>query len=636
MRSLLLLLLFFLCALVNAQELDLSVASIPAELLPNANTIVRQYDYTYQVQSEKAAIIKEHKIVTLLNNKHKGSNYLAVHYDADSKITTFKAKLYDAKGQFVREAQKSEIEDFRALEGGQFYTDSRVKVVNLVHTDYPYTVEFEYEKKLVGFQIVNTPLWVPQNFHQSVQSATFTALVPISNQLLFSSNQLAAPREQNDGKNLQVRWELQDASAKITEPDAPSFSQLLPYLQTGLRDVEIDGYKGRFDSWQSFGLFMSELMNKRDQLPKQLQSIVHEITDELEHDRDKINALYRLLQERTRYVGIQLGIGGWQPFSAEFVEEKRYGDCKALSNYLGAMLKEIGIESYPVLIHASDRPDFPVDERFVSPAFNHMILYIPSEDMYLECTDKLAPTAYLGSGRNDRNVLWLTPAGGKIQKTPAMKAADHGYTRTTEINLTADGAAQFHSSSHYYGTAQEYLRYFLDAEQNTSKQLELLHADGILPNVSPTLFTSHVKADHPVVQIDYATSLSNYARKMGSRIFLPINKYQAFDQIPDKTSDRQYPIEYRKARFYVDTIQIKLPDNMEIESLGEETTFFEYDTGSYRATTQVSGSNITWIRILQLLPATLPASEYEAYRQFFVAVAKADKRQVVLKEKRTK
>lgn len=619
-----------------AQGLDYAALTVPAELRENASSVVRQHELVYRVNSSSEATIYERKVVTILKDGHHGANRMVVRYDGDSKITTFKATLYDAFGQKIRAAKKSEIEDVRNLTGGQFYTDSRVQTTTLENLTYPYTVEFEFEKSLKNFGIVDFPSWLPLTYDESVQSSSFTAYVPADNDLLFYRNQLPEPDVSSEAGNKVYRWSVQDLPAIRQEDDAPPLSSTVPYLRTGLRNFRIGEYAGTLENWQDFGAFIGKLMEGRNQLPDPLKALVAETTAGLSTDREKIDALYHLLQQRTRYVGVQLGIGGWQPFSAAYVEENRYGDCKALSNYMGAMLAEAGIAAYPVLVNSSDTPFFPVDETFTTSAFNHMILYVPGEDMYLECTSNLAPTGYLGEGTDDRNVLWITPEGGKLARTPALPAADNSHLRTVRLAIQPDGKTTFSLDGRFYGATQSFLRYFANAERDETKQKERLNQRGILPDVSGTAYSLSYDENQPLARLTYETSLPGYIRKLGKRMFVPLNKFYAYDAVPEKLETRKFPVLNNQARFYVDTVYLAFPSNLEVESIGEAVTEINHAAGQYRSEVSTGSGQLTWVRTLKLLPVELPATAYNDYRQFFIDVAKADKRQVVLKEKQTK
>lgn len=636
MKNLIAVLILLAGSALTGQDLSLSILTIPAELKENAGSVVRSHEKVYTVTSANTATIYERKVITILNKDHDRENQFVVFYDGDSKITSFKATLYDAMGDKIRSAKKSEIEDVSAISGGQFYTDSRVQTTTLTHLSYPYTVEFVYEKKLKNFGIVEFPHWLPMDYDQSVMSSVFTAHIPMDNELLFWSNELSAPEVTvSDGKRVH-KWSVENLPARRSEALAPPRSATLPYLRTGLKTFDTGEYQGSLESWAAFGTFMNELMKGRSELPPQLKALVRETTSGLTTDKEKIAALYRLLQDRTRYVGVQLGIGGWQPFSAEYVETNRYGDCKALSNYMGAMLSAVDIESYPVLIDWNDRQFFPVEESFTTSAFNHMVLYVPSEDMYLECTSSDAPVGYLGEGKQDRNVLWVTPDGGKLVRTPKTEPADNGYTRTVNLAIQPDGNATFTLHSSFYGASQETYRYFANSERNQEKQLEWLNRRGILPDVKGAKYSLVVEVDEPKVDMTYETSLPRYSRKLGTRMFVPINKQYAFDNVPEKRSERKFPINQISARFYVDTVNLSYPKEMEIESLGEAETTIEHAAGEYRAVVKSSPGKLTWIRTLKLVPVELPADAYGDYRQFFVDVAKADRRQVVVKTRKSR
>jgi len=453
----------------------------------------------------------------------------------------------------------------------------------LEHLSYPYTVEFEYKSVVKDFSMVaGFPSWQPLGFNQSVQRATFRAIVPADNELLFYQNKLPETQVSASGNDKVHRWEVSNLPARRYEPSAPAPSQTMPYLKTGLRKFAIGDYEGTYDSWHTFGTFIGQLMKGRDELPAQLASLVHETTDGVGSEREKIEKLYRLLQERTRYVGVQLG------------------------------------------------------ESFTTSAFNHMILYVPSEDMYLECTSSDAPPGYIGDGTDDRNVLHITPEGGKLARTPALIAGDNGHLRTLLIDVKDDGSAAVNISAGYHGTSHEMLRYFARNELDDKKLREGLQRNDVLPDVHGSNFSLTYDPDKPVAQLRYATEVPGYVRKLGKRMFVPLNKLYPYDQVPDKLTERKFPIVSNNARFYVDTVRLTFPEELEVESLGDAETVIQHAAGEYRASVVSKPGTITWIRTLKLLPVELPAAEYSGYRQFFVDVRKAEKRQLVLRERRSR
>ena len=633
-----LLLLFICCSLsgyLSAQfPSSFAAKMIPTSLQENAESVIRYESHQFELKDDDRAVIKYEKVVTILH-MDSDAHFQYVLYGPDARLIGFVATLYDATGEKIREARNNDFTDGLAV-GNNFYVDIRYKSVDLQHGQLPYTIHFKYELavKDVGL-FYNMPHWSPVDYDQSCAYAELQIVHPADNPIYTEVNEVNTPARQTENRKTMLKWTLEDFPARQSEWGAPPGLTNLPYVLAGFQRFEMEGYSGSFESWQDFGAFLYQLNEGRQELPPELQQEVLEVVAGATTNAEKIDRLYRFLQERTRYVSVQLGIGGWQPFPATYVEENRYGECKALSNYMRAILQAVDITSYPVIIEAGDRPDYEIHEGFVTNAFNHQMLYVPEEELYLECTSNTAPTGYMGDWTADRTVLLLTPEGGQLARTPKPLPSDNAAIQNVNIQVQEDGSVQMALSAEYYGARQELLR-ALTEELSTEDQLEYLHRKGYLPALQQVEYDLVVNPDEPKAELNFSCELDRYARRMGQRMFLPINRYFAFDQVPPADNQRELPIQLRTARLLVDTISIELPELMEIESMGEAITTIEHDRGTYRSEINVEGNQLRWVRVLQLFPVELPAEAYAELRDFYIEVGRADARQIVLKERRTR
>src|SRR5690606_28616627 len=154
--------------------------------------------------------------------------------------------------------------------------------------------------------------------------------------------------------------------------------RFVPTVLAGPVDFDYGGYPGRMDTWENFGKWQWSVNAGRDKLPDATIAKVKSMT-EGKSEYEKIKILYEFLQNKTRYVSIQVGIGGLQPFEARVVDQMGYGDCKALSNYMVALLKEVGITGYYTTIMArQDAGEVFTD--FSNDQSNHIIVAVPHKN----------------------------------------------------------------------------------------------------------------------------------------------------------------------------------------------------------------------------------------------------------------
>lgn len=623
MRHLVILITFFLGSLsfIHAQ-LDNS------DLLTNAREIVES-EGVLEILNETEARYTERKRITILN-KDSRANAFVVHYDPDNKILALDADIYDLSGKAIRKVRKSEIRDVAAVDGYSIYNDSRVKYIELNHSEYPYVLEFSFSQRIKGINLASMPNWYFQDNNSSaITSSTYSVTVPEGMDIQYQLYNIELQEDISEKSGSKTyTWTARNLPAINFEPFDPPYHRQIPMLRITPSNFKIDEYSGSMESWNQYGDFLHQLWSGRDQVSADLSEKVKLLTEGAPDNKEKIARLYRFMQENKRYVSVQLGIGGWQPFTANYVEEHGYGDCKALSNYMKAILQEVGIESYPVIIKAGGHHPYEVEDDFVDPAFNHAILYVPEEDVWLECTSSTNPPGYLGKFANDRKVLLVTPEGGKLARTPKLGTAENRSSESADIRLNANGSASLSYQAEMHGILHEDWRYYSYAY--TKEEIEnKVREKGKLPNMTLGAVTISNDSYRPSSNILFEATANRYASRAGKRLFVPLNLICPYNNVPEAVEDRQYPVVIPFGYTQELTVNYQIPEGFRVESLPDSQ---QLDTpfGKYEFHLEEVEGQVKFHRKLALSDEEQAADQYEVFRDFLLQVAKYDESKMVL------
>ena len=394
-----------------------SALTIPPSLLKEAHAVVRLHNVSFIVKDIGNAIEKEHTIVTILNEQSKGYNEQYFWYDKISEIDDIEAAVYNGKGKLVRKMKRKDIDDVKPYT--EDISDSRLKRLNFPHLPYPYTIEYTVTTHHKG--LLHYPEWSPQEDNRTaIQSSTFDVTLPTEMAALRykSMNGAGKPNEGKSETGNRYIWTMQNISAFAREPYTPSHLAL-PQVMIAPSEFKVEGFTGNMDSWQSFGAFLGKLDVGRMELSAEKKAFLKELIANCSDETCKVERIYNHLQSTTRYFSIQLGIGGWQPIAATDIERRKYGDCKALSNYMVAMLAAVGINGRYVIIKAGENNKTQFED-FPNAHFNHAIACVPmkNDTIWLECTSQTESCGFMSNFTNDRMALLVTPEGGKITHTP--------------------------------------------------------------------------------------------------------------------------------------------------------------------------------------------------------------------------
>ncbi|TDU43892.1 transglutaminase-like putative cysteine protease [Gelidibacter sediminis] len=615
---------------VAQDEKLLSSYTIPTSLRENANAVVRLDDNHIEVKSYNKMVFTNKRIVTILNSSGNSKVGTAMGYDDNISIKKMEARIYNSAGDEIKKIKKNDFEDMSAVPGGTLYSDSRVKYLRYTPIDYPYTVLFETEVEYSSTGFI--PGWRPiEGYFTSTENATYKISNPSGVDIKTKTNNFEAfGIEKID----EFSFKATNLSAIQSESYSPDFYNFAPLLKATLTKFEMEGVDGSNVDWKDFGKWMNEaLILDTQELPADVKVEIKSLTASATSDIEKAKIVYQYMQNKTRYISVQVGIGGWKPMLASDVHRLGYGDCKGLTNYTKALLNEIGVESYYTVIHGgSDIKD--IDASFSSIQGNHVILALPTDDDYiwLECTSQTVPFGFNANFTDDRAALILTPEGGKIVHTKVYTAAENLLDTNAQIVLTATGDINAHIIMNSYGT--QYGHH--EGIQNKPLKEQALHYKdywNYINNLEIEAMTYKNDKDSIVFTETINLEAAKYASKTGNRLLLSPNLFNVLSAVPPRYRDRKLPFEIERGFHDRDSYTISIPEDFEVEAL-QEPIHLKTQFGEYESTiTQTSQNSLVYNRIFTLNKGAYEKEDYEAFREFWLEIVKHDKSRIILKSK---
>ena len=633
MRILIIFLLFFAWTYSSFSQEPYAVSQIPATLLKNASVVKRMEELRYEITEGNKAKYFQKVAYTVLNEKGDRWGAFVQGYDKLRSIESFEGALFDANGKKIRSLKKSEIRDISANDEISLADDNRVKWHSFFYKVYPFTVEYEVEVRFKGTMF--SPDWIPQEKAiMSVQQAKLIVKSPVSNPVRFKMfNYKGQPTIGEDKSGRIHTWEARDLPAIEEEYQAPSWHEITTSVFLATEKFVLEDYEGSNASWKDFGQFVYDLKKNRDALPAEVKKRVHEITDGLTDDKEKVRRLYEYMQKNTRYISIQLGIGGWQPYDAVYVANKRYGDCKPLSNFMYALLKEAGIRSVYTVIKAGEDPDYLLTD-LPSSQFNHVILFVPmgKDTTWLECTSQTSAAGYLGGFTGNRYAVAVDENGGTIVKTPHYGIKENLQVRKITAIVNDDGYLNAHVKTDYSAVQQDRLHSLING-LSKDKLMEFLKEDLELATYDVKNYDyKELKRPVPVVAETLDVVAESYATVSGKRFFIVPNIFTRTHRKLKVAENRKYDLVLGFEFHDIDSSEIKIPAGYQPESIPQDVVI-ESKFGKYSASVIVKGETIYYYRSYAHYSGRFPSTDYHELVKFYDGIYKADRNKLVLVKK---
>ncbi|WMI64033.1 DUF3857 domain-containing transglutaminase family protein [Aestuariibaculum sp. YM273] len=621
---------FFLFPFILFSQTNLFTSSKISESLSNgANAVIRLDDTKIILEDIDEMLVSQNRIITVLNKSGNTCVNAFMHYDDNVKIKTLEAVVYNKFGAIIKKIKEKNFKDVSAVDGGTLYSDSRIKYLDYTPSAYPYTIEFICEIETSNTAFI--PSFMPvDEYYLSVEESKYSLSYPESINIRKKEKNLEGLDIEKKEESGFISYTLKNQAAYKSEDYCPSLIDIVPRVLVASREFSLEGVQAEVEDWTDFGAWMyKDLLFDTVDLPAETIAKVQALVKNETSDIEKAKIIYQYVQDKVRYISVQVGIGGWKPFKASKVDELGYGDCKGLTNYTMALLKAVGVNSNYCVIYAGNSQRC-MEQDFALMQGNHVILSIPTEEepIWLECTSQDLPFGFIGDFTDDRDVLVVTPEGGQIKHTKKYGTEENTqYLKGTyvispegSINVDVNIVSKGIQYDNKYGVKSLSDRdldvYYKDRwDYLNTMSIEKMELDNNKTDIS---FTEHIRFNVP-----------NYTKKAGNIMLLTINALNRNTHVPDKYKERKYPIEVKRGFIDEDEVKITLPENYKVEALPEKVSV-ENKFGSYQAEFILEDEGVIYKRRLVMNDGEFPKEDYNDFRDFYINISKYDNSKIAL------
>lgn len=606
---------------------DYAVAAIPQNLLENANAVIREHSEDYILKSVNEMTIKETHVVTVMSAAGDRYSTILIPYNPTTKVNNIKVEMYDRTGKMIKTYARKDFSDYTNTPSAALYVDDRILVLKTISTAYPFTLKTSYETSTSN--TVYLSHFSPFNsYNMALEKSTFTITnnSGIKIRTKINDKALAKVSETKDGN--MWKYSYQNIPAITHEDLSPSLDYLIPNVEFSPEKFSLAGRQGDLTDWTSFGKwYYHDLISPVSHITAEISAEVAALNLS-GTTSEKVKTLYQYMQNKTRYVLIAMGIGGWQPMPASEVSKKGYGDCKALTNYMRTLLQAAGIPSYFAVIYNDDSV-ITFDKDFPKMSGNHAILMVPTEKdpIWLENTSQRIAFNHLSYSSHNRNVLAVDENGIKIIDTPTYKPEQSKELLVAKVQLEEDGSIT--SSANFIFTGGQYdtnLGLFTLKNEEIQEAMKSRHYNLQIDKIA----VDHLLNNKDDVKISYDLNLKakSFSKKLGNDLFFPV---MPFYQTVAFSSNAERKLPFETAFPFQDDYEIEFtaPVGYKFADLPEPAEFTT-EFGSYSLHYKMKDEKLLVHRVLTIKKGIYQKEKFKDYVDFRKKTASKDNTKMLI------
>ncbi|MCK4353354.1 DUF3857 domain-containing protein [candidate division WOR-3 bacterium] len=422
------------------------------EKYPDAGALVLLDRKILEVYPDKSTSSSRYLVVKIFNDRGK-SEYGDIKQRYNSEAQTLQiltARTHISTGEIV-EVRKDAITDLSASEVARAstYTNARVKIVSFPALEPNAIIEYKCKvsPKKRGKSLFSRIFGKEEEKHffgevvfgakEPILKKEFKLIVPDEIKFkykLVNGSPRPSPRSGNitpevkevNGKTIYT-WKLENIEPTISEPSMPPLSAIAPRLVFT-----------SFDSWDELSEWLRDKFYKSVSVNKKMKMEIEKLVSENTKD-EIIRDCFLYIVTQFRNIKLDVGLVGYTPNKATKVYDNKYGDPRDKVVLLCSLLKETGIESYPVFVNTKG---VPIVKDIPSPSmFNHIILAIKEDRGYFLMDPQATNSkfGYLPEKGQEVDGFIVFKEGYTFEKTLSL-TGEHNLSKSTlRLSLSQEG-----------------------------------------------------------------------------------------------------------------------------------------------------------------------------------------------------
>ncbi len=544
-------------------------------IYPNYNELVVNdvQNYNITIEDKKLKIIQDNHYESIILTE----NGIQNNKESFSYSELIKLKSYDAYSIINENGKERKIKvtqttEKQAQESSVFYNDVKERILTFPNLEagskkvYDYQTEFMDPYLLHKFifgnniPIQNSSLEIKTDKEITIGYKIFN---DPNNNIIFS-------KTEKKGQWI-YKWTLKNITPLKFEDNSPGFLYIVPHINIYIKDYTVDNkvIEVLGNENKLFEYYKGFVKNLNQKENVDLKALSLDLTKNQINDVDKIKSIFYWVKNNIKYIAFENGYEGFIPREANFVFERKFGDCKDMASIISSMAKYANIKNVNLAWIGTRTIPYSYAEIPTPSVDNHMIaVFKNGEDyLFLDATDKETrygiPTAFI----QGKEAMLNENGSYKIIPVPVVAAEKNEIKEVVKLaieknKLVGSGKLELQGYNRSHTLSR-----IGDASNKTRFEMikEIVLKGNNKFNLKEYSEENKEERDKPYV-INFNFHLDNYIVKVDKEIYINLFLDKIYDKmIIEKGRISKYEFEF--LTYFNTRYELEIPQNCSIKYL---------------------------------------------------------------------